>query len=74
VLSVYNGLGGHAAFLQWAQENPTEYYKIAARLIPTEIHHEEDRSIRVIIAPIEPITTEPRVIEANPSSQPKEGE
>jgi hypothetical protein len=33
---VYEGLGGHAAFLRWARENPSEYYKIAARLIPTE--------------------------------------
>jgi hypothetical protein len=37
VLFVYDGLGGHAAFLEWARENPTEYYKIAARLIPAEM-------------------------------------
>ena len=37
VLFVYDGLGGHAAFLDWARENPTEYYKIAARLIPAEM-------------------------------------
>jgi hypothetical protein len=49
VLFVYDGLGGHAAFLQWAQENPTEYYKIAARLIPTEIRHEEDQTVTVIL-------------------------
>ena len=34
---VYERLGGHDAFLQWAWENPTEYYRIAARLIPTEV-------------------------------------
>jgi hypothetical protein len=55
VLRVYNGLGGHAAFLAWARENQTEYYKIAARLIPTEIHQEEDRTVRVIIAPADPV-------------------
>ncbi len=33
---VYNRLGGHAAFLEWARENRTEYYRIAARLIPGE--------------------------------------
>jgi hypothetical protein len=49
VLHVYKGLGGHAAFLAWAQGNPTEYYRIAARLIPVELHREEDRTIRVII-------------------------
>lgn len=33
---VYQRLGGHAAFLEWARENRTEYYRIAARLIPGE--------------------------------------
>src|SRR5262245_55315512 len=37
VLFVYDGLGGHAAFLERARENQTEYYKIAARLIPAEM-------------------------------------
>jgi hypothetical protein len=37
---VYNRLGGHAAFLAWAQKNQTEYYKIAARLIPGETQEE----------------------------------
>jgi len=46
---VYEGLGGHTAFLQWARENPTEYYKIAARLIPTEIRHEEERNLTIIV-------------------------
>lgn len=49
VLHVYKGLGGHAAFLAWARENPTEYYRIAARLIPVELRSEEDRTINVII-------------------------
>jgi hypothetical protein len=34
---VYNRLGGHAAFLEWARENQTEYYRIASRLIPGEM-------------------------------------
>jgi hypothetical protein len=34
---VYNGLGGHTAFLRWAEKNRTEYYRIAARLIPGEM-------------------------------------
>ena len=40
---VYNGLGGHIAFLEWAKENRTEYYRIAARLIPGEMQ-EGDRA------------------------------
>lgn len=50
VLVVYDGLGGHGAFLQWARENPTEYYKIAARLIPGEMREEgEDKPITIIV-------------------------
>jgi hypothetical protein len=48
---VYNGLGGHEAFLEWARENPTEYYKIASRLIPGELRQDEDRKVEVIILP-----------------------
>lgn len=48
---VYNGLGGHAAFLDWARENPTEYYKIASRLIPGELRQDEDRTVKVVILP-----------------------
>ena len=40
---VYTGLGGHTAFLEWAKENRTEYYRIAARLIPGEMQ-EGDRA------------------------------
>lgn len=47
---VYNGLGGHAAFLEWARENRSEYYKIASRLIPGEIREDNgDKHITVIV-------------------------
>ena len=47
---VYNGLGGHESFLRWARENPTEYYKIAARLIPAEMREDtKDKTITVIV-------------------------
>jgi hypothetical protein len=50
VLHVYQGLGGHTAFLAWARENPTEYYKIAARLIPGEMREENpDNRITIIV-------------------------
>ena len=45
----YEDIGGHSAFAAWARENPTEFYKIAARLIPTEIAVREDTGITVII-------------------------
>lgn len=37
VLSVFNDLGGETHMGKWATDNPTEFYKIAARLIPTEV-------------------------------------
>lgn len=37
VLEVNNELGGVAAMAAWARENRTEFYKIAARMIPHEV-------------------------------------
>ena len=37
VMLAYQAIGGDTAFAAWAQANPTEYYKIAARLIPHEV-------------------------------------
>ncbi len=37
VRTVYEDIGGNEAFAAWAKENPTEFYRIAARLIPTEM-------------------------------------
>jgi hypothetical protein len=36
VLVAYENIGGTEAFSHWAAENQTEFYRIAARLIPTE--------------------------------------
>ncbi|NOS79107.1 MAG: hypothetical protein HOP35_14295 [Nitrospira sp.] len=47
---VYLRLGGHDAFLAWAKENQTEYYKIASRLIPAEVREGgSDKAITVIV-------------------------
>ncbi len=46
---VYDDIGGHAAFAAWARENPGEFFKIAARLIPTEITTPGDNAITVVI-------------------------
>lgn len=56
---VYNGLGGHEAFLEWARENRTEYYRIASRLIPTEMRQDEDRTVHVFIQPAMPVPVQP---------------
>lgn len=46
---VYEDIGGHAAFAAWARENPSEFYKIAARLIPTEVNVSNERGVTVIV-------------------------
>lgn len=45
----YNDVGGHEAFTAWAKANPTEFYRIASRLIPVEVRKTEDTTINVII-------------------------
>lgn len=37
VLEAFNNLGGVESFVLWGHENRTEFYKIAARLIPHEV-------------------------------------
>lgn len=37
ILAVFTRLGGTAAMADWAQENQTEFYRLYARLIPTEV-------------------------------------
>ena len=48
VRTVYEDIGGNEAFAAWAKENPTEFYRIAARLIPTEMAS-QGTSINVIV-------------------------
>lgn len=49
VQHVYDDIGGHEAFSRWAKANPTEFYRIAARLIPTEMHEKKDDRVIVIV-------------------------
>jgi len=37
ILAVFTRLGGTAGMAEWAMENKTEFYKLYARLIPTDI-------------------------------------
>ena len=46
---VYDGIWWARAFAAWAQENPTEFYKIAARLIPAEINAKVDNKTTTVI-------------------------
>ena len=37
LLAVNEKLGGEKAMLEWAKDNPTEFYKLLGRLIPQEV-------------------------------------
>lgn len=51
VLLAYDSIGGDAAFATWAQKNQTDFYKIAARLLPQEMRHAaEGGRIEVVIS------------------------
>ena len=49
----FDGLGGAVALQQWATENLGEFYKLHARLIPTEQHLSgaEGAPLGVVILP-----------------------
>lgn len=49
VRTVYEDIGGHAAFATWAREHPTEFYRIAARLIPTEVSMQGEQALTIIV-------------------------
>lgn len=51
VLAVFNELQADpkAKLIVWAKEEPTEFYKIAAKLIPTEISGHLDSQIKLTI-------------------------
>ncbi len=63
VRTVYEDIGGHAAFAEWAKEHPTDFYRIAARLIPTETASKEDTNLTIEIVKFSPEAEDEPVIE-----------
>lgn len=53
VLEVFNELQDdpQANLLSWAKDEPTEFYKIAAKLIPADINAKVDGKIITVIVP-----------------------
>ena len=47
LLQVAGDLGGEAAMLDWARENPTEFYKLLGRLLPHEVSGPDGAAIAV---------------------------
>lgn len=67
VRTVYEDIGGHAAFAAWAKENPGDFYRIAAKLIPTEAPSsaETHRQITISICGLDPSLVYERPRELN---------
>ena len=49
ILLAYEKIGGHEAFAKWAAENQTDFYTLAARLIPTEAKSSDGEGLTVIV-------------------------
>jgi hypothetical protein len=49
VLEAFHRLGGVDSMVLWAAHNPTEFYKIAARLIPQEIGGGDGGPVQIIV-------------------------
>lgn len=47
----FKGMGGVGALTRWAKRNPSDFYKLYARLIPVEVAGSgEDGAIKIVIS------------------------
>ena len=44
VINVFNRIGGQEAMAEWAQDNRTDFYRLYARLLPTQVKSEQIKS------------------------------
>jgi hypothetical protein len=57
ILAVFNRLGGAASMAEWARKNETEFYKLYARLIPSDTGSRESTEYSVkVITSVQPVT------------------
>jgi hypothetical protein len=47
VILAFDAIGGDRTFQRWAKKNQTAFYKIATRLIPTEVVGDPDRPVAI---------------------------
>lgn len=71
VLEAFHRLGGVDSMVMWAVENPTEFYRIASRLIPTELAGADGTPLQITINRLslsDPSTTAIQVYDPTPAS------
>ena len=56
IINVFSKLGGTRGMAKWAQNNPSDFYKLYARLIPQQI--DMDVSIRECDVSAEPLSAD----------------
>jgi hypothetical protein len=49
IAAVFNRLGGTAAMADWAEANKTEFYRIYARLVPTQVTGEGGGPVKITV-------------------------
>ena len=67
--SVFETLGGTTRLHEWAAENPTEFFKLYARLIPHEVVGDPERPVGVVLLPRLASTRTP-VVAMSPARSP----
>jgi hypothetical protein len=66
---VYEDIGGHEAFANWAREHPSEFYRIAAKLIPSESAEKQPTgpvTVKIVIGSVK-IPDRSKTIEHEPA-------
>jgi hypothetical protein len=49
VWKVFHELGGVQHMKRWATENPSEFYKLYARLVPTQVTGEDGGPVKITV-------------------------
>jgi hypothetical protein len=53
ILAVFNRLDGTAGMARWAEANPTQFYQIYSKLLPSEVEQKTEHSGTVTFAWLE---------------------
>jgi hypothetical protein len=49
IWKVFHDLGGVRHMKAWAEENPTEFYKLYGKLVPTQVTGEEGGPVKITV-------------------------
>ena len=58
LIEAFDKLGGVPSLVAWGQQNPDDFYKLWAKLLPTEVHATGDVGVTVQIVRFSPEVAE----------------